>query len=130
MTTNAQMKYLEKVVNTELELDIQTNSRKQEYVTGRLIFSYILHKRGVRYQRIGRYLNKNHATIISLVNKAKHYLKYEPDLYNKYLICLQLFEKQNHPVFYCSKSELIKEYLSLENTYYELEKKYLQLKKS
>ena len=130
MTTNAQMKYLEKVVNTELELDIQTNSRKQEYVTGRLIFSYILHKRGVRYQRIGRYLNKNHATIISLVNKAKHYLKYEPDLYNKYLICLQLFEKQNHPVFYCSKSELIKEYLSLENTYYELEKKYLELKKS
>lgn len=130
MTTNAQMKYLEKVVNTELELDIQTNTRKQEYVTGRLIFSYILHKRGVRYQRIGRYLNKNHATIISLVNKAKHYLKYEPDLYNKYLICLQLFEKQNHPVFYCSKSELIKEYLSLENTYYELEKKYLELKKS
>lgn len=124
------MKYLEKVVNTELQLDIQTNTRKQEYVTGRLIFSYILHKRGVRYQRIGRYLNKNHATIINLVNKAKHYLKYEPDLYNKYLICLQLFEKQNHPVFYCSKSELIKEYLSLENTYYELEKKYLYLKKS
>jgi len=124
------MKYLEKVVNTELQLDIQTNTRKQEYVTGRLIFSYILHKRGVGYQRIGRYLNKNHATIINLVNKANHYLKYEPDLYNKYLICLQLFEKQNHPVFYCSKSELIKEYLSLENTYYELEKKYLYLKKS
>ncbi len=124
------MKYLEKVVNTELQLDIQTNTRKQEYVTGRLIFSYILHKRGVGYQRIGRYLNKNHATIINMVNKAKHYLKYEPDLYNKYLICLQLFEKQNHPVFYCSKSELIKEYLSLENTYYELEKKYLYLKKS
>jgi len=117
-------------VNTELQLDIQTNTRKQEYVTGRLIFSYILHKRGVGYQRIGRYLNKNHATIINMVNKAKHYLKYEPDLYNKYLICLQLFEKQNHPVFYCSKSELIKEYLSLENTYYELEKKYLYLKKS
>jgi len=124
------MKYLEKVVNTELQLDIQTNTRKQEYVTGRLIFSYILHKRGVGYQRIGRYLNKNHATIINMVNKAKHYLKYEPDLYNKYLICLQLFEKQNHPVFYCSKSELIKEYLSLENTYYELEKKFLHLKKS
>lgn len=124
------MKYLEKVVNTELQLDIQTNTRKQEYVTGRLIFSYILHKRGVGYQRIGRYLNKNHATIINLVNKAKHYLKYEPDLYNQYLICLQLFEKQNHPVFYCSKSELIKEYLSLENSYYELEKKYLHSKKS
>lgn len=114
MITNAQMNILEKIINTELQIDIKEVNRSREFVNGRLIFSYILYDRGVTYQRIAAYLEKNHATIIHMVKNAKHFLTHEPDLFNIYNVCKTIFENEHHPVLEYTHEELLKAYLNLE----------------
>tara|TARA_Y100000385_G_C13010711_1_gene601527 strand:+ start:48 stop:473 length:426 start_codon:yes stop_codon:yes gene_type:complete len=121
MITSTQMSFLEKVINAELQLNILEKNRSIPYVNGRLIFSYILHKRGVTYHRIANHLGKNHATIIHTVKNAEHYLKHEPDLKGIYNICKTIFENEHNPVLEYSHEELLKAYLDLELQLYSVE---------
>ncbi len=115
------MNFLEKIINTELQLDIKKKDRSMAYVNGRLIFSYILQKKGVTYQRIATHLGKNHATIINCVRNAEHFLSHEPDLYGVYNVCKTIFENDHNPVLEYSRDELLRAYLDLELKLYDVE---------
>jgi hypothetical protein len=121
MVTLTQMNFLEKIINAELQLNIKEKNRSIPYVNGRLIFSFILRKRGVTYKRIANHLEKNHATIIHNVKNAEHYLKYEPELIGMYNVCKTIFENEHNPVLEYSHEELLKAYLDLELQLYSVE---------
>lgn len=117
MITDAQIRYLKKIVDAEFNIDIADKCRKTNYVNARLIYSYILRGRGVGLVRIGESLNKNHATILYLVSNAPFYFKQEPELEFRYLSCKSLFENYYSPVLEYSRRELIQAYVKLDSQY-------------
>lgn len=84
---------LQKVIEARLKIDLRKNTRKQEYIFARALF-YALAYDGKRftYSTIGKYMGKDHATIIhSIKNVLPQVLsqrKYNK-LYNelKLLVC-------------------------------------------
>jgi hypothetical protein len=128
MVTDSQMRLLGKIVQAEMQLDIYKKTRERAYVNARLIYSYILHERGVTYQRIGEQLGKNHATIINCVRNAKNYFKYEPELYGQYKVCKTIFEDENNPVFDFTHGELLQAYLDIKSRLSKAEAELLELK--
>jgi len=115
MISDVQIRYLKAVVDSEFDLDILDKCRKTEYVNARLVYSYILRQRGVGLARIAKSLNKNHATIIYLVNNAPFYFKQEEDLEGRYLSCKRLFENYFFPVVDYTRRELLNAYLKLDS---------------
>ena len=67
--------------------DILRGGRKQEYVVARFCFCYLAHKSGFGCSEVGRFLNKDHTTIIHARNQFEKWLelgyKYEVNLYKK-----------------------------------------------
>ena len=122
------MTFLEKIINAEMQVDIQSKSRTTSHIDARIIYSYILHERGVTYQRIADHFNKNHATIINAVKNAKNYLKHEPDLYRRYKMCKTIFENNHHPVIDYTYEELLKSYFDLEEKYNRIEDEMFEIK--
>ena len=130
MITDAQIKYLRKIINNEFNVDILSKSRKQNYVNARLVYSYILRQKGVGLVRIANSLNKNHATILYLCNNAPFYLKQDVDLNNRYENCYSLFDSEHLPVVEYTRRELLKAYLHLETKYDRLLQTNRNLKKT
>tara|TARA_R110000803_G_scaffold181734_1_gene244130 strand:+ start:94 stop:543 length:450 start_codon:yes stop_codon:yes gene_type:complete len=53
---------------------LKENIRKQELVMHRQLFFYITYHAGVATKsRLGKYMNKNHATVINGINKIQNY---------------------------------------------------------
>jgi len=67
--------------------------------------------------RIAKSLNKNHATILYLLNNAPSYLKQDPDLNLKYVDCKDRFENHSSPIYDYTKGELQKAYIKLDELY-------------
>lgn len=70
----------EKVFGTKLH----SKRRSRPEVDARFIFSLIMKERGYGSTKLGRLLNKNHATIIHYWKNAEWYLKSDADLRRKY----------------------------------------------
>jgi len=117
MITDAQIRYLKKIVDGEFNIDIADKCRKTNYVNARLVYSYILRKRGVGLVRIGDSLNKNHATICYLINNAPFYFKQDSELEFRYLSCKSLFENHYSPILDYSRRELIQAYVELDSQF-------------
>lgn len=117
MITDAQIRYLKKIVDSEFNIDISDKCRKTNYVNARLIYSYILRSRGVGLVRIGDSLDKNHATILYLISNAPFYFKQEPELNLRYLSCKSLFENHYSPILDFSRRELIQAYVELDSQF-------------
>ena len=66
---------LKEAVNSVFGLDMMERTRKRPHVNARIVFSNILFERGYSKSEIGRYLNKNHATIIHYCKSFEGYVK-------------------------------------------------------
>jgi predicted transcriptional regulator len=117
MITDEQIRYLRQVVSNEFELDVTSKTRTRNHVDARLVYSYILRNRGASLMRIAKSLNKNHATILYLLNNAPSYLKQDPDLNLKYVDCKDRFENHSSPIYDYTKGELQKAYIKLDELY-------------
>lgn len=117
MITDAQIRYLKKIVDSEFDIDILSKSRKNYYVNARLIYTYILRSRGVGLVRIAKSLDKNHGTILYLANNAPFYFKQDPELESRYLLCKKMFESHYSPILEYTHSELLRAYVSLDSKY-------------
>ena len=58
MITDAQIRYLKKIVDNEFNVDILEKKRTRTLVDARLVYSYILRQRGVGLFRIDESINK------------------------------------------------------------------------
>lgn len=83
-------------VNEFLNIDIKKKTRKREYVYGRFIF-YKLAKEfnaSCSFTQIGKFLGKNHATVLHGTKELNNIIKYKQDpklieCYNTLLIRLK-----------------------------------------
>jgi hypothetical protein len=104
---------LKKIVEGVCGVKLKDPSRKREIVEARIIYSHILHNMGrMTVSRIGRSLNKNHATILHYL-KNFHYIEQNDLALIKYNHCLNAFT-QHHPVNFMEFDKVKKLTFSLE----------------
>jgi|TARA_R100001509_G_scaffold165324_1_gene146408 hypothetical protein len=67
-----------------LQLDLRSNSRREDYIEGRAIVYYILrYKLGLTYQQIAKVFNKNHATVLHALKEWPYMVKYRSEIEHK-----------------------------------------------
>ena len=95
MITDAQIRYLKKIVDNEFDVDILSKRRTMNLVNARLVYSYILRSRGTRLVRIAESIDKNHATILHAVKEFPFMRKWDVELERDYQAILILWEGES-----------------------------------
>lgn len=73
---------------------IKSKRRTDKIVFIRYAFEYLLRDYGYTLERIAKYLNTDHSTILKGVNNAKLLINTKQDFKLKIGICLNLFKKE------------------------------------
>lgn len=92
-----EMESLSSIVNRLLDVDIHNPRRHREIIEGRMIFSKIMYDRGYSLSCIGKFLKKNHATIIHYIKVSDHIFMTYPELHDKYVVCNEVFTEGKEP---------------------------------
>ncbi len=93
---------LKAIVEKVFDVDIRNKKRERNIVEARMIFSKILHEKGLPLVFLGRYINKSHATIIHYVKTADKLFSVYPDFAKKYNTCNDYFSNGGLPTYYMS----------------------------
>lgn len=125
MNTESQQKYLKTInqyidmnelrdiVDTIFDVDITNSVRKKNFVEARMVFTKILRDRGATLVSIGRYLDKNHCTILNYMGNFDNYFS-EQSLKKKYVVCREaFFQKRPVDKLYFEKDKIA----TIENKY-------------
>lgn len=116
--TSARVK---KYITFEFNIDLNSKSRKTEYIDARSIYYKIMYDfYKLTYEEIASTVNKNHSSIINAASNFRHYIegdKFKREKYFKILIALELI------------SEDEKEYMCLSNKNSKLAKLYKLIKR-
>tara|TARA_R110002012_G_scaffold69639_2_gene180141 strand:- start:378 stop:917 length:540 start_codon:yes stop_codon:yes gene_type:complete len=75
---------LQRITERVFGVKIHSRRRSRPEVDARFVFSLIMKERGYGATRLGRLLNKNHATIIHYWKNAEWYMKTDAALKRKY----------------------------------------------
>ncbi len=107
---------VKKFVTFEFNLDLNSKSRKTEYIDARSIYYKILYDfYKLTYEEIGETVDKNHASILNAISNFTYYIERDnikKEKYLKILIALNLISEEE------------KEYMSISNKNTELSKLY------
>ena len=104
---------LKNAIEQIFECDLLSKSRERHIINARMTFAYILVERGYTKVSVGKYLNKNHATIIHYTKNFAVYLQHDTELSNFHQSALDAFNRDFDPVYTMDKSHLKKEVFSL-----------------
>ena len=66
------------------DCDLKSKCRERNYVYARMTFGSLLRKRGYSFERIGRFINRKHATIINYERNLEVYLETDDIFRNRY----------------------------------------------
>lgn len=92
--TQEQMEFLERLILEVLEVNVNENTRKREYVYARFIYYKLLYETGkIRVSKIARSLNKNHATVLYGLKSFQYILMQDPDFAEDYKTIRRMFFK-------------------------------------
>jgi len=118
MNTESQQKYLETInqyiemnelkgiVDTIFDVNIANTVRKKDYVEARMVFTKILRDRGVTFVTIGKFLDKNHSTVLNYMSNFDNYFN-DQSLKKKYVVCREaFFQKRPIDKLYLEKDKL------------------------
>ena len=112
--THYEFDKLKEAVEEVFEVDMLSKARDRRNVNARISFSHILHNdRGYSKSCIGRYLNKNHATIIHYCKNFDGYSKTDMMLREGSVRSREIFANTFDPVYTMDRSLLKKEVFSL-----------------
>lgn len=107
---------VKKFVTFEFNLDLNSKSRKTEYIDARSIYYKILYDfYKLTYEEIGETVDKTHASILNAISNFTYYIERDnikKEKYLKILIALDLISEEE------------KEYMSISNKNTELSKLY------
>jgi hypothetical protein len=78
---------LHAIVNEVFEVNIMSRDRYRDIVDARRIYSLILREQGYSYTKIGKFIRKDHATVLHYHRNIDYILKADPQLKQKYLYC-------------------------------------------
>jgi len=91
---------LKDIVENVFQTEIMSSRRYQTIVEARMVFTKILVDRGHSLSSIGRYIDKNHATIIYYNKHLTNLLEQYPYLFNKYMECKNAFLDKRDPIIF------------------------------
>jgi len=108
---------IKKKIDELYDLNLAKKCQKRRYIEARGIFCKIAREHGdVTLTKIGKFLDKNHATVLHSIKITNDYLEFEKDLKYKYNIILnnlnlgeQNFENLTHKELKTLIKSLIKE---------------------
>lgn len=101
-----EMNELKQIVQDMFRIDIDTKSRIRDAVDARMVFSRILRERGHQWSTIGRYLSKDHSTIIHLFQQSTNILPLDQRLMGMYMKCKEKFMQNKEEDAVVNKDEL------------------------
>jgi len=87
------------VAETNLEA-LKSKNRCRDYVDARTIFSHISKQHDFTLKSIGRYIRRDHTTIIHHVRKAESLLQTDPFFANKYNRVVEILKKTHGKAIY------------------------------
>tara|TARA_R100001224_G_scaffold95668_1_gene65282 strand:+ start:434 stop:946 length:513 start_codon:yes stop_codon:yes gene_type:complete len=107
---------LTNIIEEYLSVNLHDPTRKQENVTGRMIYYKILREHKYGYQAIARTLGKNHATVIHAINTFNDLYPLDREMRKAYEVIKELFYETNGttPLQMTTRSELIDKVINLE----------------
>lgn len=101
------------IVNKSFNENILRRSRQVNTVNARMVFSKILRDRGCLLTQIGRFLRKDHSTIVNYMQNFDMYIRQDSHLMQSYLMCKEEFFLTHDPILSYKEEDLKKEILSL-----------------
>ena len=99
-----EMQQLADIVKSVFNEDVKDKIQRREIVDARMVFSKILRERGYTYASIGRFLKKDHSTVINYMRNVYSLLTQVNGLMAKYIVCRDLFLIDKE-VLYINKEE-------------------------
>ena len=128
---SVRMNALKDIIQHHLGVDvIKDKSRTKEKVEARMMFSYIMDEKGYGKSEIGRFLKKDHSSVIHYLKTFPWYLKTDKALSEDYAVVRKSFVNDLGHIFEFTNSELTKEIFFLQNKINELYSEQKQLKDS
>jgi len=91
MNSTYEMDVLRTIVSEAFKVEIVKKTNKREAVNARKIFSKILSDRGYTRSEIGRYLKKDHSSIVHYMYDVDDMIKYTDGMAEKYIHCKNTF---------------------------------------
>jgi hypothetical protein len=86
-----EMQELAEIIKSVFNEDVKNKIQRREIVDARMVFSKILRERGYTYSSIGRFLKKDHSTIINYMRNIHSLLTQVNGLMAKYTMCRDMF---------------------------------------
>tara|TARA_R100000655_G_scaffold109616_4_gene164668 strand:- start:448 stop:984 length:537 start_codon:yes stop_codon:yes gene_type:complete len=107
---------LTNIIEEYLSVNLHNPSRKQENVTGRMIYYKILREHKYGYQAIARTLGKNHATVIHAIKTFNDLYPLDKEMRKAYEVIREIFYETNgtNPLQMTTRTELIDKVIHLE----------------
>ena len=91
MNSTYEMDVLKTIVSEAFKVEIVKKSNKREAVNARKIFTKILSDRGYTRSEIGKYLKKDHSSIVHYVCDVDDMINHTQGMLEKYLHCKNTF---------------------------------------
>lgn len=126
---NTEMDELKDIVESMFMVNIQNKSRAREFVDARMIFCRILRDRGFQWTSIGKYLSKDHSTIIHLFQQSTDIFPLDGRLMQMYIKCKDKFMEDKYDYTPTQRNEIKNELDFLRNEINELISKNERLEK-
>ena len=102
-----EMNQLKLMVNFVFDVDIISKKRKREYVDARMVFSKILNDNGFGPSIIGKYLKKDHSSVIHYLKTVNSLIKFDQSLMERYLYSKDMYlNKKEIPYYQSSHNKL------------------------
>jgi len=115
MINTQRVKLLKEITNNTFNLNVDSRSRKGEYITARAICYKILKEHcDMSYTFIGRQFNKNHATILHAIDEFPWMLKADREMERTYRKILKKWLIKSEDCADTNPSLLKKDLLKLE----------------
>ncbi len=105
---------LKEIVDGVFGVDITETNRQRRYVNARMVFSKIARQHFYVFHDIGRFLGRDHATIIHYMRVFDSYCLTDKNLRDNYISCLNCFSDESFDVSHIKTTDqLKKEIISL-----------------
>lgn len=111
--SNTEMNSLKEIISNTTGTDIMNKSRYRNIVDARIVFSKIIRERGYTYSSIGRYLSKDHSTIIHYICECNSLIQTDDKMMETYINCRNKFLEDKDALLTYTDKDAVKEMIIL-----------------
>jgi hypothetical protein len=121
--TEKEIRRLADICFVNFDGDVFQRCRERRFVDARITFSMLINEQGIIPTRIGRILDRNHATILHYMKRGEALLETNRAFRKKYVACREEYIGED-PIFYYSTKELRHKFLEMQSDCRSLREKH------